>query len=304
MSSKKHHITRSHIVYSLDRAHPPVLEIEPGDVVTFETYDARTGTIQRDEDLLDQPHPKGANPATGPVSVRGAEPRDALCVEIQQIRLADQGFLAVKAGLGLLGHMAENYATRIVRVTDNTVHFGDRIRFMANPMVGVIGTAPADEGISTLFPGPHGGNMDNKYITTGSKVYLPVNVSQASFSLGDVHGAMGDGEITYIGLEICAEVTVKVDLLKSEGLRRPLIETPEYWITTGEHKDMAQAARMAAEEMVHFLQQRAGLTFEEAYMLMSGAVDVQICQCCEPGSFPVTTRAVVSKTIVGERGQS
>jgi acetamidase/formamidase len=41
-----------------------------------------------------------------------------------------------------------------------------------------------------------------------------------------------------------------------------------------------------------------GLSFEEAYMLMSAAADVQICQCCEPGEFPVTTRAVLSKQIM------
>ncbi len=33
-------------------------------------------------------------------------------------------------------------------------------------------------------------------------------------------------------------------------------------------------------------------------MLSSAVVDVQICQCCEPGAFPVTTRAVVSKQVV------
>lgn len=298
MASIKHRISRDQIVYSLDKAHSPVLEIDSGDVITFETYDARTGTIQKDEDLLDRPHPIGANPVTGPVVVRGAEPGDALCVDIQQIKLADEGFLGVKAGMGLLGSQTRNYATKMVKVRDDTVHFGDRIRFPTHPMIGVIGTAPAGKGISTGFPGPHGGNMDNKYVTTGSRVYLPVNVQHALFGLGDVHGAMGDGEITYIGLEICAEVTVKVELLKNNGLCRPLIETPECWVTTAEHNDMAQSARMAAEEMVRLLEKRLGLSFEEAYMLMSAAVDVQICQCCDPGAFPVTTRAVISKAIL------
>ena len=42
---------------------------------------------------------------------------------------------------------------------------------------------------------------------------------------------------------------------------------------------------MAAEEMVLLMQERMGLGFEDAYMLMSAAADVQICQCCEPGEF-------------------
>lgn len=290
-----HRLSRQHLVYSLDKTHPPVLEIDSGDTVMLETYDARTGTIQRDEDLLDHPHPKGANPATGPILVRGAEPGDALCVEIQRIALAPQGFLAVKAGMGLLGQLASGFATRMVQIEGDQARFGEGLRFPLRPMVGVIGNAPAGEGVSTGLPGPHGGNMDNRYIAPGSKVHLPVNVAGALLGIGDVHGAMGDGEITFIGLEICAEVSARVELLKGRKLRRPLVETAEYWITTGDHPDPAQALRVAAEEMVRLMQERMGLSFAEAYMLMSAVVDVQICQCCGPGEFPVTTRAVISK---------
>ena len=300
MTGRVHHLAREHIVYTFDKSHPPVLEIDSDDVVEIETYDARTGTVQRNEDLLEQPHPDGTNPATGPIRVRGAGPGDGLCVEILGIELAPQGFLAVKKGMGLLGHMATKFATRIVDVTDGQVDF-DGIRFQANPMVGVICTAPAGEAITTHMPA--GGNMDNRYVTTGSKVYLPVHVDGALFGLGDVHGAMGDGEITYIGLEICAEVTVRIRLLKGVGDHRPLIETPELWITTGEHEDLGQAARMAAEEMVVLIQEKGGLSFEQAYMLMSAAVDVQICQCCEPGKFPTTTRAVLRKALLSSQSE-
>ena len=292
-----HRISREHIAYRLDKENASVLEIDPGQTVVLETYDARTGTIQNNTDLLDHPHPDGANPATGPVYVRNAEPGDALVVEIEKIELAPEGFLAVKAGEGLLGHMAKSFATRIVQIEDGVVHFGD-LRLPANPMVGVIGTSPAGEGISTSFAGSHGGNMDNKYLTEKSRVYLPIYVPGALWSLGDVHGAMGDGEITFIGLEICAEVTVKVDVQKNAAPRRPLIETATHWITTGDHLDLGQAARIAAEEMVLLIQARSKLSFEEAYMLMSAAVDVQICQCCEPGEFPTTARAVINKEIL------
>lgn len=293
-----HRISREHIAYRIDKSHPPVLKIDPGDRVTLETFDARTGTIQSDADLLDHPHPDGANPTTGPVYVRGAEPGDALKVEIEKIDLAPEGFLAVKAGEGLLAHLADSYATRMVPIENGIVHFGD-LRFPANPMLGVICTAPAGEGISTSFAGPHGGNMDNKYLMEGSRIYLPVYVPGALWSLGDVHGAMGDGEITFIGLEICAEVTVRVDIEKKTAPKRPLIETPSHWITTGEHLDLGQAARIAAEQMLELMQARSNLSFTDAYMLMSAAVDVQICQCCEPGEFPTTARAVISKEVIG-----
>ncbi len=298
MGGRIHRLGRDRIVYSLDKDHAPVCTVASGDTVVLETYDARSGTIQSDADLLERPHPDGSNPATGPIWVEGAEPGDQLRLHIERIDLADWGFLAVKAGDGLLGHMASQFATRMVRIEGQVAHFDENIRFPTHPMVGVVGTAPAGAGVSTGFAGPHGGNMDNKYLTEGSTVYLPVFQPGALWGLGDVHGAMGDGEITFIGLEICAEVTVQVELIKGGHRRRPLIETAAAWVTTGDHDDLGQAARMAAEEMVGLMQERLGLSFERAYMLMSAVVDVQICQCCEPGAFPVTTRAVISKQVM------
>ena len=293
-----YHLSRDHIVYSLDRYHSPVLEIDSGDTVIFETWDARTGTVRADTDLLDHPHPDGTNPATGPVRVRGAEPGDALVVDIVDIKLAEAGFLAVKAGQGLLAHRADHYATRMVPVVDGVCHFSETVRFPAQPMVGVVGTAPAGEGVSTGLAGPHGGNMDNRLLGPGSRAHLPVAVSGALLGLGDVHAAMGDGEITFIGLEICATVTARVEVLKGQALKRPIIETPEAWITTADADSLAAAARLAAEGMVELMQQRLGMSFEDAYMLSSAVVDVQICQCCEPGAFPVTARAVIGKNIL------
>lgn len=39
----------------------------------------------------------------------------------------------------------------------------------------------------------HGGNCDIKNLSRGSKVYLPVHVKGAKFSVGDLHFSQGDG---------------------------------------------------------------------------------------------------------------
>ena len=290
-----HIITRDRIVYSFSRDHRPVQEVSPGDRIRFETYDARTGTILNENDLLDQPHPRGLNPATGPVFVRGAEPGDTLYVEIQNIQLASQGFIGIKAGTGNLGHLAEHYVTKIIRIEGNTAHFDDRISFPVRPMVGVIGIAPAEETVPTLYPGPHGGNMDHSDVKIGSRVYLPVFVEGALFGLGDVHAAMGDGEISMLGIEICAEVTVGVGLIKGESIARPWIETADAWITTGDALKLVDAITIACEEMANLLQRKLAISFEEAYLLMSATGDVRIGQVCNPNNFPATIRVVFPK---------
>ena len=290
-----HRIARNHIQYAHDKSHDPILSITSGAYVCLETYDARTGTIRTDEDLLDHPHPDGANPITGPIYVEDAEPGDSLQVHILDITLADQGFLAVKKGVGLLAHRAEQYATKVISIADGMASFGNRVNFPIRPMVGTIGTAPAGDAVPTSHAGPHGGNMDNNEVRPGAKVHLPVAVEGALLALGDVHAAMGDGEVSMVGFEICAEVTVRVFLIKNRSVRRPWIESSTgCWVSTGDDPDPEVAMRMATEEMVDMVMHRKKLTFEEAYMLVTACGDLTICQACQPGSFPVTTRMTLN----------
>jgi amidase len=287
-----HRIGREQKRYSFSPAHVPVLTIRPGDTVIVETDDARSGTVRTAADLLDKPHPDGANPVTGPIYVTGAEPGDSLAVHIRRVRLERQGFTGVKAKIGLLADRAGRYETRMIPIRGKSVAFSGSIRFPIAPMIGTIGVAPRSGEIGCLYPGAHGGNMDNKFVRPGCTVHLPVLIPGAHLSLGDAHAAMGDGEVTMVGLEIRAEVTVVVDLIKGESIERPWMEDAARWITTGDGIDTNAALRMACDEMVSLLMRRLDISFEEAYMLASLRADLAICQSCDPGRFPVTTRMV------------
>jgi amidase len=288
-------ITRDRIVYSLDKNHAPAAVVGAGAEILFETWDARTGSIRSERDLLDTPHPSGPNPATGPVHIRGAEPGDSIVVHILDIALADRGYTGTRPGMGVLGHMIAEHRTRLFDIMDGMVVFNDRIRFPVRPMVGVIGTAPAGDGVATLHPGPHGGNMDHNDVRVGARVHLPVFVPGANLCIGDVHASMGDGEISITALEIPGEVRVRVELEKGEGIRRPWIEFPDCWIATGDGPDIAQAIQMAADEMARFLMRRLTLSADEAYMLLSIRGDVRVSQCAEPRMMAATARVVMPR---------
>jgi len=288
-------ISRDHIVYSLDRAHPPVVSVDPGTEICFETWDARTGTVQKETDLLTAPHPKGPNPATGPVAIRGASPGDALVVQIQDIKLASRGYTGIRPRQGVLGHLIDGYRTKVMDIEDGMVVFNERIRFPIRPMVGVIGTAPAGEGVGTRHPGPHGGNMDHNDVRVGARVHLPVFVSEGLLALGDVHASMGDGEVSITALEICGEVTVRVDLLKRERIARPWIEFPDCWVATGDGPTIGDAIRVACEEMAKLVQRQLGLSIDDAYMLLSIRGDVRVSQCADPSALAATARVVMPK---------
>lgn len=284
-------ISRDSKTYSFSPHHSPIVKIDPGEILVIETHDARSGTVTKETDLLDKPHPDGLNPVSGPIYVNGAVAGDVLRVEIQSINLEKSGFTAVKAGVGLLAARASAFATRIIRIDQNIVFFNQAISFPTRPMIGTIGVAPAAGEIPSLYPGPHGGNMDNNYVSGGSKVHLPVFVPGALLSLGDVHACMGDGEASMIGLDIAAEITLRVDLIKNERVSRPWIETANGdWVTTGDSVDIGVALRTACDEMVNLLMRRLQLSFEDAYMLASIRADLGICQACDPGNFPATVR--------------
>src|SRR6185437_1497878 len=94
----------------------------------------------------------------------------------------------------------------------------------------------ADEPISCGTPDKHGGNMDSKVIREGTTLYLPVNVPGALLALGDLHAAMGDGEVAVCGLEIPGEVTVKVDVIKGKEWKLPMAKTADHLYTIASEK--------------------------------------------------------------------
>ena len=63
---------------------------------------------------------------------------------------------------------------------------------------------PAWGRITSLIPRAMGGNLDNKELGSGAKLYLPVFVPGALFSCGDGHGVQGDGEVCVTAIENCA----------------------------------------------------------------------------------------------------
>jgi len=109
---------------------------------------------------------------------------------------------------------------------------------------------------------------------------LPVFVDGALVYIGDVHARMGDAEATGTGVEICAQVKVRVDLAKDVRINYPYIETDEFLITTGTGGEFYKAARIAVDEMIKRLVELKGISQEEAYMLISIAGDVRLNQAC------------------------
>jgi amidase len=279
-------VGRDRITYHFGPELQPVIELESGETVIFETLDASSGRVRRSSDIPEYMRirdPNRVNPATGPIAVRGARPGDELRVEILAIELGDVGWARLTPGAGVMRDELGELHGMIFQVAGDELVAENGVRFPVRPMVGVIGTCPAEGRYPTAVPGLHGGNLDFNDVTVGTVAHLPVFLPGGLLALGDVHASMGDGEVSGTAVEISGRVTVRLDLVKEAGTARPWFETPEAWITCGVADDLEVAVRLAVAEMATFLQARLNVSRPEAFLLVTARGDVRIGQSARCG---------------------
>ena len=299
-----HTIHRTHTHCGWDNSFPPVLRVAPGDTVTLETKEASGGQLSRTATLSDlvQLDFGRTNPVTGPVYVDGAMPGDVLKITLLDFRPSGWGWTANIPGFGLLADQFPDPALHIWNYDAQGVTpalFGPGGRVPLKPFCGTIGVAPAEPGLHSVIPPRRvGGNLDIRDLSTGSELFLPVEVPGGLFSLGDTHAAQGDGEVCGTAIESPMEVTIRLDLLKNETLAFPRFTTPGpvtrhldakgYDATTGVGPDLMEAARAATGGMIELLSRRHGMAPVDAYMLCSVAGDLRISEIVDRPNWVVS----------------
>lgn len=269
------------IIYEFSSENHPIISIPSRSTITIEAYDCFKNQIDSPKTVVSEIDWKQINPATGPIFVEGASPGDILKVKIEKIDLATQGVMVVGPNLGVMGHRITEMEAKIIPIVDGKAKFND-LNIPLNPMVGVIGVAPAGESVNCGTPGSHGGNMDNKMVAEGATLYFPVFTEGALFALGDCHAAMGDGEISISGIEIPANVTVTLEVLKGASLQHPMLENDEVFTQIVSAPTLDAACKEATEFMADLLVAKTGLTLSEVTMLLSAAGQVEVCQMVDP----------------------
>lgn len=285
-------------VLTMSAHHSPVTSVESGDVIRIETLDCFSNSVKTEEDLFSSVGWDKVNPATGPIAVKGASPGDTLRIDILDIEIGDEGTMTTHPDLGVLPGTVEE-RTKKIPIVDGCVEFDENYSFPTEPMIGVIGTAPPEEEIPTGTPADHGGNMDTKKIAAGSTLYLPVEVPEALLALGDVHGAMGDGEVAVCGLEIAAWVTIRVSVVPGRPVPLPFLTSPTEAIAIASREDLMDAVQEATRMMRDFLVQNSALDSTDALMLLSLKGTASISQVVDPLT---TARMEVPRTLLSAYG--
>lgn len=296
----EHTIDPAVIHHEWNRELDPALSIESEDVVHFDCLPTGHGQVFRDSRAEDVKEDFDTiYNLSGPVYVEGAEPGDTLEIEILSLTPADWGWCWIYPGLGLL---ADDFDERHLRIFDLTA--GDHtmltpgVRVPIAPFLGVMGNHPGQPAQSSPFP-PHagGGNIDNRYLTVGARVWLPVHCAGALFSCGDAHAAQGDGEVCVTGLECGMKASLRFALHKhsipmpqyrTAALSGPAVDGARWHATMGLDPDLMEGARTAVRGMIDWLGREHGLSREDAYVLCSLAGDLKILEVVDLGVWNVS----------------
>ena len=299
---KSNVIKRDTFHYKWSKSHHPVLSVRPGSRVHFEVNEVSSWQVtekSRPEDLLKIDSEK-LYPLAGPLYVEGAQPGDALVVKVEDVRPANWGWTGVIPGLGLLPEEFSEPHLHVWNLKRGRQYslFRKGIKVPLAPFCGVMGVAPGEDGFfDVLPPGKHGGNMDIRHLTAGSRLLLPVYTTGALFSVCDVHAAQGDGEVCVTAIECPGDVTLSFDLIKNSKITSPCyytsrrvrsskVEGPAF-VTTGIAPDLMSATKQAVREMISHLEREKGLSRAEGYMLCSVAADLKIHEVVDAPNWVV-----------------
>jgi acetamidase/formamidase len=278
-----------------DASLKPLLAVDPGDTVVISTVSGSpaqmppAGSGLRVPSALPAIHHSvpqrlnGPHILTGPVAVRGAKAGQVLEVRIKSIELnCDWGYNVIRPLGGALPDDFEE--SRLIHIPLDRARMVGKLpwglELPLKPFFGIMAVAPPVAWGPVASPPPrrNGGNMDNKELVAGATLYLPIHIDGALFSVGDGHGAQGDGEVCITAIETGLTGTFELHVRDDMKLEWPLAETPTHVITMAFDPDLDDAVVIALRDMIKLICARTGISREDAYTLCSLAADLRVTQ--------------------------
>ena len=286
-------ITKDQLCTSFSVLNPPVMRVRPEENFIMETNDR---FYLYEGDASSPEAMEILKTMTGPVYVEGVNPGDTLKIEILDIVAPlDYGWILAAQEYGFLGDRVPAFRKTRVQITPDGVIFNGDSILPLRLMIGAIGLAPGDGTLPGTSKGDFGGSMGNTRIGKGASVYLPVFHEGGLLTIGNCHAAAGDGETTASAVECAVDATMRATIDKRFTVNRPVVETDDEVMTTGEGETMEAATRMAVDAMADLLVRHLDIDDTDAAMLIAGAVDVRAGNI---GLVPCTMQASVPRSLL------
>ncbi len=292
-----------HLFY--DPLIPPAAHANSGDTIIFKSEDANCSLIAKETDVwvqcqdLREAAGGGSDPVSGPVYFDEAKAGDFLSIEILNVEAgrhdgAYAGYTSIQGGCGWLDSSDVTNIQPPVKAMSRILKYDgeghaimnleggeEYIKLPLNPFAGCIGVAPKRNRVSSdSMSEEYCGNVDIPQFKAGNTVVLRCNVDGGLLSIGDIHAAQGDGEITGCALEAQGVTTVRVTVIKKEDM--PYYSCPQ---VNNENMmgsvavidtNLSLAISRAYTDLINRIHAEYGITKEDAYMLLCLCGKVQI----------------------------
>lgn len=270
--------------YTLSAAHEPIARVSAGAEVWIECIDAFGNRVDSEEQKLAGDNP---NPQTGPIYVEGAEPGDALCVDIFDIRITrDYAVSGLVPGFGLFDEtpsLRESLPDTAVLmpIKNQALHWKNFQRPLA-PFLGTMGVASRREAISSLTATEFGGNLDCPELCPGSTLMFPVAVAGAYFFCGDGHACQGHGEISGVAAEVPVDLHCRLRVEKNLNLSRPRISTETHLMCVASARPLEAAIRLASKELLSWVSREYQIEEREALIWLGQTLEIRVGNVVDP----------------------
>jgi acetamidase/formamidase len=244
----------------------PVLTIDPGDSVRFETLSVFW--MRAWGEPFCERAPDDGHALVGPIAVRGARRGATLCVHVDEVVPGSWGVTLTREPHRVDWELRDGVGRA---TTGHTVPLA--------PFLGVIGMPPDEPGTHpTQPPRACGGNIDCRELVAGSTLYLPIPVDGALLSAGDAHALQGDGEVSGTAIETTSRSQLTVDVRDDLRLEWPIARVDGAWLAFGFDRELDRAADIALAGMLALLRREHGLSDDDALALASVCVDLRVTQ--------------------------
>ena len=263
----------------------PVAHVRPGDEIRLITLDASGGQVAATDRSPADFDKAQIAPLTGPVSVEGVAAGDAIGIEIVDVTpIGEDGYMWTRSSLGQ-PRDPEYLQTgaRKVPLGDLVVDWlgPESITIPRHAHVGTIGVAPSVRQTSSAL-GSYGGNLDCRHLQPGATLWLTAQIDGGLFFAGDVHASIGDGELCGTGVEIPAEVTLRVHHRRGWAPQLPLIcDGLRVWVI-GFGDSLDEAFDLAVREILRTVEHATRADRADVYFAVSALLEAEICQVVNP----------------------
>jgi amidase len=265
-------------VYTVGPDIPHVITVLPGEMFTLRSLDA-SGNQLRPGVAPDAIDPARLFPVAGPVGIAGAGVGDAVGVAVVDVRPAPRGHVWTRPGLGFRN--PDWFAVRAFDTQILSTGGANGRTVPAQLHLGTLGVLPASSAPPRTL-GSYGGNLDVPFLGPAAMLWTPAAVAGGGVFCGDVHAAIGDGEVCGTGIEVEAEVDLVATSLASWRLQHPVVMAKERCWVIGIGPSFEEALASVLPAAIEAVRAALGESEEQAYLIASLMLEIKVCQLVNP----------------------